>query len=107
MYTHIHKKDEDEDARKRIVPDGGIVRVSIMAMDSTQRQIATNKPAHDERVQHNIEANQATLAAAQRDADRVQGFADHFTAQREAQADDSAYGKHCQQISEAWQQVAA
>ena len=104
MYTHIYKRDKDED--KHIVPDGGIVRVSIMAMDSTQKQIA-NQSTLDERVQHTIDGNKAVLAAAQRDADRAQGFADHFTAQREAQADDSAYGKHCQQISEAWQQVAA
>ena len=68
---------------------------------------AVSESTLDERVQHNIKANQATLAAAQSDADRAQGFADHFTAQREAQADNSAYGKHCQQISEAWQQVAA
>jgi hypothetical protein len=98
MITHKTIDDENE-----IVPDGGIVRVSIMAMDSTQKQIA----AVDERVQHTIDGNKAVLAAAQRNSDRAQGFADHFTAQRETQADDSAYGKHCQQISEAWQQAAA
>ncbi len=101
MYTHIHKRDEDEDACK-IIPDGGSVRVSIMAMDSTQRRIATI----DGRVQHNIEANQATLAASRRATDQVQAHADHFTAQREAQTDHSVYGTHCRQISEAWQQVA-
>ena len=99
----IHKTKDDE---REIVPDGHCVRVSILAMDSVQQQIA-NRTAIDERVLDNINANKATLAAARRNADRAQGFADHFTAQREAQADDSAYGKHCQQISEAWQQVAA
>jgi len=93
----IHKTKDDE---REIVPDGGIVRVSILAMDSTQKQIA----AVDERVQHNIDANRATLAAARRSADRAQGFADHFTAQRDV--DNSAYGKYCRQLSNDWQAVA-
>jgi hypothetical protein len=96
------RKLEDEDERG-IVPDGQSIRVSMMAMDSTQRQIATI----DERVQHNIEAGQATLEAAQHDSERAQAHADHFTAEREAQTDTSAYGAHCQRISEAWQQVPA
>ncbi len=89
----IHKRKPKDDERE-IVPDGGIVRVSIMAMDSTQKQIA----AVDERVQHNTEANQATLAAMQRDADRAQALADHYTAQREAQVDNSAYGRLCARL---------
>jgi len=92
----IHKREHTDDENE-IVPDGGIVRVSIMAMDSTQKQIA----ALDERVQHNIKANQATLKAMQRDADRAQGFADHFTAQRVAQADHSEYGKYCARLENA------
>jgi len=99
----IHKTIDDEN---EIVPDGHSIRVSMMTMDAVQRQVA-NQPAIDERVQHNIDANRATLAAARRTADRVQAHVDHFTAQRDSQADNSAYGKHCQQISEAWQQVAA
>ena len=101
----IHKrrfKDEDEDD-KRIVPDGGSVRVSIMAMDSVQKQVAAN----DKRVQHNVEANQATLAAMQRDADRVQAFVDHFTEQCEAQADNSAYGSLCARLERAYMEAAA
>ncbi|MFC1777029.1 hypothetical protein ACFL3I_06785, partial [Pseudomonadota bacterium] len=98
MNTY-NKRTQDEDEDKRIVPDGGSVRVSMMAMDSVQKQVATI----DERVQHNIEAGKATLAAAQRDADQVQAHVDHFTAEREAQTDTSAYGQHCQRISEAWQ----
>ena len=98
----IHKRKHDDDD-KCIVPDGGSVRVSIMAMDSTQKQIATI----DERVRENMAANQATLDSARRTADRVQAHVDHFTAQREAQADNSTYGQYCRQISEAWQQVAA
>ena len=101
MIIHKHRF-EDEDERV-IVPDGGRVRVSIMAMDSTQRRIADV----DERVRDNIAANQATLDSARRTADRVQAHVDHFTAQREAQADNSTYGQYCRQISEAWQQVAA
>jgi hypothetical protein len=99
----IHKrrfKDEDD---KRIVPDGGSVRVSIMAMDSVQKQVAAN----DERVQHNIEANQATLAAMQRDAGRAQAFADHYTAQRKAEADNSAYGGLCARLEGAYMEAAA
>ena len=103
MNTYNKRTQDDIDEDKRIVPDGGSVRVSMMAMDSTQRRMA----AVDERVSHNIEANKATLAAAQSDADRAQAHADHFTAQRAAHIDNSVYGKHCQQISEAWQQVAA
>jgi hypothetical protein len=92
-----------QDDEIEIIPDGGIVRVSMMAMDATQRQVATI----DERVTHNIEANQATLAASRRTADQVQAHADHFTAEREAQTDTSAYGNYTRQISEAWQQVPA
>lgn len=102
MNTYNKRKLEDEDERG-IVPDGGSVRVSMMALDSTQRQIA----AIDERVSHNIEANKATLAAGIRDADRSQAWADHYSAQRAAHIDNSVYGKHCAQISQAWQQVAA
>ena len=58
----VYKTKDDE---REIVPDGGTVRVSILAMDSTQKQIATI----DERVQHNIDANKAVLAAARRNAD--------------------------------------
>ena len=103
MNTYNKRKLEDEDEDKRIVPDGGSVRVSMMTMDSTQRRMA----AVDERVSHNIEANKATLAASRRTADQVQAHADHFTAQREAQTDQSVYGTHCRQISEAWKQVSA
>jgi len=91
-------RDDDDDERE-IVPDGHSIRVSIMTMDSVQQQIA----AQDERVRD----NQATLDSARRTADRVQAHVDHFTAQRVAQADNSAYGQHCQQLSEAWRQVAA
>ena len=96
----VYKTKDDE---REIVPDGHSIRVSILAMDSTQKQIA----AQDERVRDNIAANQATLAAARRTADRVQALADHFNAKRAAQVDNSAYGQYCQQLSEAWQQVAA
>ena len=99
IYKH---RFEDEDERV-IVPDGGRVRVSILAMDSTQRQIV----ALDERVQHNIEANQATLEAMQRDAARVQAFADHYTAQRKAEADNSAYGSLCARLERAYMEAAA
>ena len=98
----IHKiKHTDDD--NEVVPDGGIVRVSILAMDSTQRQVA----ALDERVQHNIRANRATLDRMKRDADRVQAFADQFTAQREARADHSAYGKYCARLETTWQEAVA
>ena len=96
----VYKPKDDE---REIVPDGGSVRVSIMAMDSTQKQIATL----DERVRHTIEANQATLAAMQRDADRVQAFVDHFTEQCEAQADNSAYGSLCARLERAYMEAAA
>jgi hypothetical protein len=95
-----------QDDEKEIIPEGGSVRVSMLAMDATQRQIA-NQPAMDERVAHNLAAGKATLAASRRTADQVQAHVDHFTAEREAQTDTSAYGKHCRQISEAWQQVPA
>ena len=102
----IHKRKPKDDERE-IVPDGGSVRVSMMAMDSTQRQIAANQPAVDERVRHNIEANQATLAAMQCDADRAQAFADHFAEQYEAQADNSAYGKLCARLEGEYLEAAA
>lgn len=87
-----------------IVPDGGSVRVSIMAMDSVQQKRVA---ALDERVQHNIEANQATLEKMQRDAARAQAFADHYTAQREAQADNSAYTSLCARLERAYMEVVA
>ena len=93
----IHKTKDDE-----IIPDGGRVRVSMMAMDSTQKQIA----AIDERVRDNIAANQATLARMQRDADRAAGFADHFTAKHAAEIDHSAYGNFCRRLSNDWQNPA-
>jgi len=100
MIIHKRKHDDDDE---RIVPDGGRVRVSIMAMDSVQKQVAAN----DKRVQHNREANQATLAAMQRDADQVQAFADHYTAQRKAEADNSAYGGLCARLEGAYMEAAA
>ena len=103
MNTYNKRKLEDE---KEIIPEGGSVRVSMLAMDATQRQIA-NQPAMDERVAHNLAAGQATLAAMQHDSERAQAHADHFTAEREARTDVSAYGAHCQRISEAWKQVPA
>jgi len=103
MNTHVHRLEDDE--QNRIIPDGHTVRVPLMLMDSVQRALA-NQPALDERVAHNLADGRATLARMQRSADRAAAFADHFAAQRDSQADDSAYGKHCQQISEAWQQVA-
>ena len=93
IYKRKHTDDENE-----IVPDGGVVRVSILAMDSTQQQIA----ALDERVQHNARANRATLDQMKRDADRAQAFADHFTAQIDAQVDHSAYGQYCDDLQDAW-----
>ena len=99
MIIHKHRFNDEDD--REIVPDGGSVRVSIMAMDSTQKQIA----ALDERVRDNIAANQATLAAMQRDADRAQGFADHFSHQREAQADNSEYGKYCAGLEIAYREA--
>ena len=105
MNTYGKHTQDDEDERE-IVPDGHSIRVSIMTMDSVQQQIA-NQPAIDERVQHNINANRATLATARRTADRVQAHVDHFTAQRTAQTDSSAYGQYCQQLSDGWRQVAA
>ena len=95
----VYKTKDDE---REFVPDGGVVRVSMMAMDSTQKQIAVI----DERVRDNIAANQATLDSARRTADRVQAHVDHFTAQRDVQADNSAYENYCQQLSETWQQAA-
>lgn len=97
MNTY-NKRTQDEDEDKRIVPDGGSVRVSMMALDSVQRQVA----AIDERVQHNIDAGKATLAAARRDSDRARGFADHYTAQRAAHIDHSVYGDYTRQLSNAW-----
>jgi hypothetical protein len=104
--NRYEQRKKTEDDEREIVPDGHSIRVSMTAMDSVQQQIA-NQPAMDERVQHTIAANQATLDAARRNADRAQAFADHYTAEREAQADHSAYGTYCQQLSDAWQQVAA
>ena len=103
MNTYNKRKLEDE---KKIIPEGGSVRVSMLAMDATQRQIA-NQPALDARVRDNIASNRATLAASRRTADQVQAHADHFTAQREAQTDHSVYGDYTRQLSNAWQQVAA
>ena len=96
MSKYKTKDDEIE-----IIPDGGTVRVSILAMDSTQKQIA----ALDERAIDTIKANQSNLAAAQRTADQVQAHADHFSEQQ--QVDDSAYARHCRELSDAWQQVSA
>ena len=101
MNTY-NKRNQDDIDERGIVPDGGSVRVSMMAMDSTQRKVATI----DERVSHNIEANKATLAATRRTADQVQAHADHYSAQRAAHIDNSVYGTHCRRLAEAWKQVA-
>lgn len=99
---HIYE-ELDDDEHKRVIPDGGSVRVSIMAMDSVQRQVAS----FDERVQHSIDGNKATLAKMKADADRVQAFADHYTAQREAETDNSAYGRLCAALQRAYMEAAA
>ena len=135
----IHKrrfKDEDD---KRIVPDGGRVRVSISAMDNAPRlrfdtdkpRIRANQPAvkdrgrqdamdHrakmmdmlrdpnlNQRLRDRIESSLTTLDQMQRDANRAQAFADHFTEQREARADNSAYGKLCARLQGAYMEAAA
>ena len=99
-----HRHEElDDDERKRVIPDGGRIRVSMMVMDSVQKQVASV----DERVQHSIEGNKATLAKMKADADRAQAFADHYTAQREAEADNSAYGKLCARLEREYLGAAA
>ena len=103
MNTYNKRKLEDE---KKIIPEGGSVRVSMLAMDATQRQIA-NQPAMDERVAHNLAANRDTLAAGIRDADRAKAHADHYSAQMAAHIDHSVYGDYTRQLSNAWKQVPA
>jgi len=102
MNFHKIKDDENE-----IIPDGGSIRVSIMAMDSVQRKVA-NQPALDQRVRDNLAAGRATLKAMQSDFDRVAAWADHFSAERkQAAADaDTPYATYCQRLSNDWQAVA-
>ena len=99
MNTHLKLEDDE------VLRDGERIRVSMMVLDAVQRKIA-NHSTLDQRVNDNIEAGQSTLKAMQRKADRAAGFADHFTAQREAQADTSPYAQHCQRLSNDWQAVA-
>ena len=107
IYTvRKHKHAEDEDDLPKILPEGSVLRVPMSVLDSAHRAII-KQLAMDGRVCDNLAAGRATLKAMQRDADQAAAWADHFTAQREAQADNSAYGKHCHRISEAWQQVPA
>lgn len=97
------KDEDDEETRRAIVPDGHRVTVSMLAMDGVQQQIA-DETVIDERVQHNIKANQATLDAAHHNADRAQAWADHFTAQREARdaADSPVYAGYVTGLNDAW-----
>ena len=95
----IYKRRFDEDD-KRIVPDGGVVRVAVAAMDSTQRRIA----AVDERVQHTIDGNKAVLAAARSNADKAQAWSDHFSEQREARdsTESPAHASYVAHLNDAW-----
>jgi hypothetical protein len=104
--------EEHEHAKHREIPDGTVIRVPMLALDEMQRDIAGHTV--DQRIRDNRRANQAALDAARREADRVQAFADHFTAQREqrereARDENRAYSAYCEALSNGWQnpQVAA
>jgi len=93
-------KDEDDDitdADNKIVPPGGMIRVSILAMDSVQRSL------HDSLPRLEMSAgNRQVLDESKKQADQVAAWKDHFDSKRET-ITDSPRENYIQRMSTAWQ----
>lgn len=91
-----------EDEHAGIVPDGARLRIPMIAMDAEQAAIQSHQPTEIE------PEKQRAIDAAKRHQDRVQGFADHFTRQRNLRtlADmnrpATAYDQYCHTLSNQW-----
>lgn len=87
-----------------IVPDGGRITVAMTMMDSAQR--AAQSHQMDAQPAALEPDKQQALDMAKRHQDRVQGFADHFTRERNlrtlTERPATAYDQHCYQLSNAW-----
>lgn len=95
---------QEDDDIPHVVPDGGVVIARMALMDSTQKALsdATDRPAVTD-----DSAVCQRLKDAQRDADKVQAYADAFTAKREAEQDNSPYSEYVRRLNDAWMGGAA
>ncbi|MCF6225771.1 MAG: hypothetical protein L3J22_05630 [Xanthomonadales bacterium] len=88
-------QDNDSQNNNRIIPDGGIVRVSMMAMDSVQRSMHDSVPTLSADAQFNLDS-------AQKKAAQAEAWKDHFDSKREV-VEDSPRNRYIERISTAWQ----
>ena len=64
-------EDEDEARRRRVIPDGGSIRVPMMLMDSVQRGLALHDAAR-------VASDARMIADARAHADAVRKFAEQY-----------------------------
>lgn len=93
-----------DDEYSGIVPDGTRLTIPMVSMDADQAAIRSHQMDAQPAALEPDE--QQALDMAKRHQDRVQGFADHFTRERNlrtlTERPATAYDQHCYQLSNAW-----
>jgi len=93
--------DDSTDTDNKIVPSGGMIRVSILAMDSVQRSMHDSMP----RLEVSPE-NKHMLDESKKQADRAAAWKDHFDSKRET-ITDSPRNSYIKRLSTVWQSQGA